>query len=191
MNREAWLTLAVERFNEGLFTPGGYPLPDLKVSVGFPRGRKMHLPGDCETDTKDGAPQIFISPKIDNSLEALTVLAGMLIRARQAKQGGDYLEIEKIVGVRDHDGSWLLLDEMREDYGLLSEELGPYPHSGVNVKAKAEQKGKLGIAKCPVCRASAYASRTSWEKTKGLRCSCTPDFPVMKLVKAPWLPDLQ
>jgi hypothetical protein len=187
-NREAWLTRAVERFNEGLFEPNGYPLPALKVSVGFPRGRKMHLPGDCETDTKDGAPQIFISPKIDNAIEALTVLAGMLIRARLVKNGADdYAHIKSIVGAIEHGGDWLLMDEMREDYALLAEELGPYPHSGVNVKAKSQQKGRLGIAKCPSCGAIAYVSKVGWEKSKGLHCGCTQAYPAFVLEKAPWV----
>jgi hypothetical protein len=89
-NRETWLNLAVEIMRDGLFTPRDGILPELKISVGLPHARDQRAK-TCQVfhagATTDHIPQIFISPVVDDGLEALRLIYSTCVSLTRHKNG--------------------------------------------------------------------------------------------------------
>ena len=71
--REEWLMRAVVHL-EPIFQRGGYQIPQVKVSIGFPStGAKGRHLGQCwgSKASEDGINQIFIAPNQSDPVEVL------------------------------------------------------------------------------------------------------------------------
>ena len=74
--REEWLNALMDEL-KGLFLKHGYELNgNIRLSCGFPRGRKV-IVGQCwsQTQSRDKTTEIFISPNIDDPIQAGDILA--------------------------------------------------------------------------------------------------------------------
>ena len=192
ITREAWLQNFVtfwQPHSEKL----GYNLPEVRVSCGFPsRGglstKKTRL-GECwswEAST-NGVHEIFVSPLIDEPVEALAVLVHELGHAAvgvKEKHGKKFNEYCKAVGLIGKPASTSAGPELEHFLRANLESLGEYPHCKLDpAKIQKEQKAAAGRflkVECPDCK---YTIRTTQKwLLKGVPTCCCgvkmigPDF---------------
>jgi len=181
--RESWLQNFVafwQPHSEKL----GYPLPEVRVSCGFPsRGglsTKKRTLGQCwswEASTS-GVHEIFISPLIDDPIEALAVLvhelghAAVGVKEKHGKTFGAYCKAAGLIG---KPASTSASPELEHFLRANLEALGEYPHHKLDPsKIEKETKAAAGRflkAECPECK---YTIRTTakWLKVGLPQCCC-------------------
>jgi hypothetical protein len=152
MNREEYLLKAAEVLRVRLFKPTLFELPEVKVSVGFPKGRKQAAPFQYwpKAKTTDGVGQIFINPSIGTSYEAIRAL--VVACAYAAVDPNEPLPSTMAGSILAGIG-WDSLeaaptDELADKIAKLADFLGDYPHTGLNVPQVKPQKGKLVAFVC-------------------------------------------
>ena len=142
--REAWLNAAVTKLKEGIFGEK-YPVPAVRVSVGWPGGRgpKANTIGQCWPGdaASDKVGQIFISPVLADPVAVLETLVHEMVHAINHANGetghrGPFKSIATEVGLEGkmtstHAGS-ALSAELEE----IGEELGEYPHAAISIADK-------------------------------------------------------
>jgi hypothetical protein len=149
--REEWLEAAVGQL-VGILPEKFQELPPLKVSVGFPGGRTTigihfdkHHSFDKETH------HIFIHPKLDGKVDALSTLLHEVIHAA-AKQHGHGKKFARIAAAVGFLPPWTKTPEsegLRAHLEELGEKLGPYPHIGMDLLKKKKQPTRMKLYECP------------------------------------------
>jgi hypothetical protein len=97
--RESWLTAGIERLGID-FDRVGKPLPrGVRVSVGFPRGRRSAI-GQCFSSaaSTDGTNHVFISPVLEEPVETLAVLCHELVHVVDDCRSGHRGNFARIAG---------------------------------------------------------------------------------------------
>lgn len=162
--REDWLNKALELIRTRIFEQlaEAPELPErVHVSCGWPskggtkpEGRTL---GQCwhPCQSEDGAPQIFISPVLDQPLEVLGVLAHEMIHAGlpEAKHGKTFKEAARAIGLEGPPKATETGPRLLADLVIIAEALGEYPHPKLDPKAtladaKPQKNRQLKIA-CP------------------------------------------
>lgn len=148
MTREQWLLAGVE-----LFRPRLPDLGPLKVSVGFPKGGRKHL-GQCWSE-KVSADQktmhIFVSPSIDSGVEALRTLLHELVHAAvgvDKKHGREFSQLAKKLGFEKPWTQTPAGEALKVELAEAAEELGSYPHIGLEPPRKQTTRLKLWECAC-------------------------------------------
>ena len=182
LNREHWLSRAVEELRP-MFSEAQLLLIDkIHVSVGFPsRGAtsaKNRTLGQCWSgmQSADEAPQIFISPVLADSSRVLDVLIHEMIHVSVGTKAGHGAPFKRAMGPLGLEGKptatvaspWLKekLDRMVRDA------LGIYPHPELTVLGKDKKQGtRLLKAECPSC---GYTVRVTakWIEVGMPTCPC-------------------
>lgn len=155
--REAWLEAGVE-----LLRPTLTFVDNPHVSVGFPSkfalSRKKRRVGECWDPecSHDKRTQIFISPVIEEGVEALAILLHELIHHKigvKVKHGAKFRAQMKIVGLEGKATATVPSAQCAAVLHKLVGDLGPYPHSGLSplVPDKKPQGTRMLKAKCPAC----------------------------------------
>jgi hypothetical protein len=161
MNREQWLSDAVELMRPW-FETHGYPVPEkLRVSVGWPRSSRKAI-GQCwhKSAAKDGVGQVFISPVLDTSVSALDTLAHELVHAAidpHPGHAGKFVTAMKALGLNGKPksaGAGPLLMPLILD---IAAKLGDYPHAALDprdgIKKQSTRLLKVECSNCGyVCR---------------------------------------
>jgi hypothetical protein len=177
MNREQWLTVAVEHL-ENLFDK---PVPDVHVSCGWPsRGgtsTKKRVIGECwkpET-SEDGKPHIYVSPVTSESTEVLETLLHEMIHALhpQAKPRGEFVTTAKALGFMAPWTATPASPELKAALQVIAEDIGePYPHSKVTPMGQRKpQSTRMLKLTCPE---DGYIVRTTqkWLEVGLPACPC-------------------
>jgi hypothetical protein len=169
--REEWLLKATDVMRERLFKARTIILPEVKVSVGFPGGgnaRKRVGEHWNPKATNDGISQIFISPTVDDPYQALEILTHELCHAVHPDDGHgrEFRRTAMGVGLIGPMRNTVASPKLKEKLGKLAAFLGPYPHSGINLKDRKKQDTRLVKVWCPL---SQYTARTTnkWLKNYG------------------------
>jgi hypothetical protein len=155
-NRETWLLAATENLRSGLFKEQGAVIPDVRVSIGFPGGgsaRKRIGEYWLSCSCTDSVPQIFISPVLDSPIRALDTLVHELVHAVHPESGhkGPFRKLALAVGLTGKMKSTVAGPELTERLNALISELGPFPHSSINLADRKKQTTRLNKAECPTC----------------------------------------
>ena len=137
--REEWLTAAVEMFRPMFLTRANAVIPSVvRVSVGFPAGASVNrVIGQCLSTavTKDKNHQLYINPILDEAEKVLACLSHELIHT-VVFEDGHSRKFQKIFKALGHEGTALSIG-VSELYGIelatMAEELGEYPHAGVEL----------------------------------------------------------
>jgi hypothetical protein len=162
--REAWLLRATESMRCGLFFDQGHIIPEVKISVGFPGGgsaRKRIGEYWLKEACRDGIPQIFISPTLEDPLKMLDVLVHELCHSIVPKAGHGPLfrKVALSVGLVGPMTSTVAGDSLKAELQRLVQELGPLPHSGINLGlGRKKQSTRLVKIQCTSC---GYTCRTT------------------------------
>ena len=140
--REAWLNAAVDKIRP-MFTGAGFTIPDIRVSVGWPSkgglATKKRIIGQCwfGMTAKDGKPQLFISPLLDDVLDPSGVLAtlvheiGHVAAGADAKHGPRFVKMMKAVGLEGKPTATTAGADLLARLGEFVKDLGEFPHSAI------------------------------------------------------------
>lgn len=156
MTREQWLNEAVKELREHLFKPQGEVVPEVRVSVGFPGGgsaRKRIGEYWHAEAIQDKVPQVFISPVLESPVKALDVLVHELVHAvvPKAKHGKEFKRVAYSVGLTGKATATVAGPELEEKLKTLSEKLGAFPHSAINLADRKKQATNLKKVECIDC----------------------------------------
>ncbi len=141
-----------------MFERAGYYLPQLRVSVCFPRtgARSRHI-GQCwsTSASADQVNQIFIAPQESNPVEVLDTLTHELVHAIDDCKNGHgekFKEIALAVGLKGPMRSAGANEFLRQELTRIAEKLGKYPHPKLSVPSGSPRfQTKRPGAKCQKC----------------------------------------
>ncbi len=169
--REQWLAAAV-LLMAPLFKKGGYEIPKVRVSCGWPSSRalsrKRRAGGECwpNSSAEDGLCQLFISPTMNKQVDVLGVLVHEVVHAVvgcDKKHGKVFRKCALSVGLEGkmtstHAGKGLV----EHIEGWVKSHLGDYPHAALkpNERPEGKQKQTTRMVKCE-CKQCGYSVRTS------------------------------
>ena len=155
--REEWLMRAVVHL-EPIFQRGGYQIPKVKVSIGFPStGAKGRHLGQCwgSKASEDGINQIFIAPNQSDPVEVLDTLTHELVHAVddcKSGHGEGFKKIATDVGLIGPMRSAGAGQHLKQDLIRIAQALGHFPHARLLVARGASRAGiKRPGAKCAKC----------------------------------------
>ena len=147
MTREEWLNRAAGRLLDELIrVPASGPAeaPALKLSFGWPKGKKRSTIGQCfsKTVSADGKTfHIFISPRVADTATVLSVLVHELVHAAvgtEAGHRGDFIRVAKRVGLVKPWTATTASPELAAKLAGLAGELGELPHVAMDVPGKTQ-----------------------------------------------------
>jgi hypothetical protein len=159
VTREQWLGNFIAEIRP-VFTGHKFPLPDkIRVTCGFPskhaRSAKKRRIGEhwSPKASGDGTHEIFISPVIDDPVEAIGVLVHELCHAATDGDGhqGRFPAAAKALLLDGKPTATVVGDRFKSEFGALIDSLGQYPHARLNVNDKPKQATRLLKACCPDC----------------------------------------
>lgn len=155
--REEWLMRAVVHL-EPIFQRGGYQVPKVKVSIGFPStGSKGRHLGQCwgSKASEDGINQIFIAPNQSDPVEVLDTLTHELVHAVddcKSGHGEGFKKIATDVGLIGPMRSAGAGQHLKQDLMRIAQALGHFPHARLLIARGASRAGiKRPGAKCAKC----------------------------------------
>lgn len=163
LTREEWLQAGINGLAE-MFKEIGESVPEVYVSVGFPKGArgKGKAIGVCHPAVLSGDEKahIFIHPMLTDSARVLDVLAHELIHAIdncESGHKGRFAKIATALGLVGKMTATTAGEELTERLNALIESIGAYPHAVLNESGK-KQSTRMIRCECPEC---GYVARTS------------------------------
>ena len=154
--REAWLQAAASFLFDHIATQG-LPRVTVRVSCGWPvRGgvsRRRTVIGQCFPPSlcKDDTPQIFISPRLADSIDVLGTLLHELVHASVGCQHGHkkpFSQAARKVGLAGPPTATVVGEQLRPLLVSYVERVGPYPHAAISVTSKAKVGSRLRLYQC-------------------------------------------
>lgn len=142
--REVWLIDAVAAV-KNLFRQAGYPQADttkVLISTGFPQGNVRKIIGQCHhADSNEGIAHLFINPTQDDTLRVLEIVTHEFNHAMGHKgHTGEFRKAALAVGLKGVGGkagtgftSTDINPDHMDVFKSIVDELGPYPHTKVNL----------------------------------------------------------
>lgn len=180
MNRETWLEEALGLMRP-LYKDVGLVIPPVKVSVGFPKANVRKVIGQCWYShmAKDGIAQVFISPVIGDSYNALGVLAHELVHAvvdPVTGHGKVFKQAAKDIGLTLGKPTHAMPD-VGLGVTLLKlaiEVLPEYPQSSLTLEALKDktQTTRLLKVECGDCGYTCRVTRKWLDSTGAPLCPC-------------------
>ena len=177
LTREEWLQAGINGLKE-MFAEIGETVPEVYVSVGFPKGSrgKGKAIGQCHPSALSGDEKahIFIHPMLTDSARVLDVLAHEMIHALDNCESGHmgrFAKVAKAFGLEGKMTATVAGAELTERLNALVEQLGEYPHALLKESGK---KQSTRMIKCE-CYSCGYIARTSskWIEQAGAPiCPC-------------------
>ena len=163
MTREEWLNKALLEIIP-IFEGKGISWPNtlkIRASCGFPSSnalsRRSRTIGQCHKTewSGDKTNEIFISPVIDNPLEAIATLTHEMVHVLDdCKSGhkGAFRRTMKLVGLEGKPTHTHAGEELTVRLNTILEGLGAYPHHALNpVAREKKQTTRLLKAMCSGC----------------------------------------
>jgi hypothetical protein len=157
--REYWLSQAVGFLADHMAAAGlSLPVAGVRVSCGWPSqgglassGRVVI--GQCFSPLvcKDGTAQIFVSPRVDDSIQVLGVLLHELVHAAVGNQYGhrkEFSQAARRVGLSGPPTATVVGDALRPLLVGFVERVGPYPHAALRPAPKARTGSRLRLYEC-------------------------------------------
>ena len=154
--REAWLQAAASFLLQHM-VEHGLPLVEVRVSCGWPSRGGLALRsiviGQCFASSacQDGKPQIFISPRLAESIQVLGTLLHELVHATIGCQFGhrkEFSQAARKVGLVGPPTATTVGDELRPLLQAYVERVGVYPHAAIQPKVKAKAGSRLRLYQC-------------------------------------------
>jgi hypothetical protein len=136
-SREAWL-IEMVRALRPLFRAANIELPPVRVSVGWPGGKRSKnlTLGQCwsPTNAADNRAQIFISPTVGDGRRVIDILVHELCHAADRNEHGharEFAELAYAVGLEGKPTDTHAGPELAERASSLVKRLGKYPHAAL------------------------------------------------------------
>jgi hypothetical protein len=154
--REAWLESAVSFLSDHLETHG-LPRVTVRVSCGWPsRGgtaRQHTVIGQCFPPQicADGCPQIFISPRLEDSVEVLGTLLHELIHASVGCEHGHgkrFSQAARTLGLEGRPTATTVGADLVPFLQGFVGRVGLYPHAAITLQATPQPGSRLRLYEC-------------------------------------------
>jgi hypothetical protein len=154
--REVWLERAAS-FLLDYMVQQGLPRVVVRVSCGWPSrgglGARTAVVGQCFPPTmcKDGIPQIFVSPRIDDSLQVLGTLLHELVHAAIGCQFGhrrEFSQAARCVGLAGPPTATTVGPSLRPVLERFVAVHGSYPHAAIQPHVKQKAGSRLRLYQC-------------------------------------------
>lgn len=161
--REEWLNAMLDLLRPHFDNQGYHINGNLRLSCGFPRGRKV-IVGQCwsETLSKDGTVEIFISPTIDDPIEATSILIHELVHATVGVSEGHNKVFKRcavLVGLMGKMTATIPSPELIRNIADMFDRIGRYPHAVLRDLTYKKQSTRLVKCVCPQCGFTARITR--------------------------------
>lgn len=181
--REEWLNAAVDKIRP-IFLGAGFTIPDVRVSVGWPsRGGlavKKKVIGQCwfGSTAKDGKPQLFLSPVLEEVLDPGGVLAtlvhevGHVAAGAEAKHGPKFVKMMKAVGLEGKPTATVAGADLLARLGDFAKDLGPFPHSALVPSKPLKPQSTRMIKMTCACGYLARTARKWLDEHGAVICPC-------------------
>lgn len=154
--REQWLEQASAFLIEHMVSCG-LSAVQIRVSCGWPSsggmGTTKVVIGQCFPPTlcQDGIPQIYISPRLSDSVEVLATLLHELVHASVGCQFGhrkQFSQAARKVGLDGPPTATVASETLRPALQDFVAQVGPYPHAAIIPKAKEKKGSRLRLYEC-------------------------------------------
>lgn len=154
--REWWLFEAA-KFLLALMVEQGIEAVPVRVSCGWPSrggmGQGKHVIGQCfaQEVCADGISQIFVSPRISDSVQVLGTLLHELIHASVGCQHGHkkpFSQAARKVGLIGPPTATEVGPELQVVLQAFVEQVGPYPHAPIRVMQRPKVGSRLRLYEC-------------------------------------------
>jgi hypothetical protein len=156
--RDEWLAQATTALRVD-FDTAGFTLtqPTIRVSCGFPSkatAGKCRVVGQCwdrALPGEDGIPQIYLSPVEDDPIEILGTLVHELVHAAVGCRHGHkqpFKVAAVALGLTGKMTATTSTPELVERLNALASELGPFPHSALDLTKVKKQTTRLLKVEC-------------------------------------------
>ena len=176
--REAWLERAAA-FLLDYMVRCGLPRVVVRVSCGWPSrgglGARVAVIGQCFPPTvcRDGVPQIFVSPRIEESLQVLGVLLHELVHAAvgcQFKHGQVFSQAARRVGLAGPPTATTIGERLHPVLERFVAGAGPYPHAAIQLQATQRVGSRLRLYECQCASPVKVRVASNEFQAKCLRC---------------------
>ena len=154
--REWWLFQAATFLLE-LIASSGLPTVAVRVSCGWPSqgalGRDSYVMGQCfrQEVCADGVAQIFISPRLADSIEVLGTLLHELLHACvgcQYGHGKQFSQPARLLGLVGPPTATRVGPQLAVVLQSCVERMGSYPHAPIVVASKSKVGSRLRLYEC-------------------------------------------
>lgn len=154
--REAWLQAAASFLFDHI-AAHDLPRVNVRVSCGWPvRGGaacRRTVIGQCFPPSfcSDGTPQIFISPRLADSVDVLGTLLHELLHASVGCQHGHkkpFSQAARTVGLAGPPTATVVGESLRPLLLSYVERVGLYPHAAITVRSKEKVGSRLRLYQC-------------------------------------------
>lgn len=169
LTREQWLIKAIYEHLAKVFKRQGEKIPDLRVSIGIPHGRKGAIGQWWSPESsKDKKGTIFVCPTIEDSVEVLDVLSHELVHAvcgekhKKAGHGPVFKALALKIGLEGKMTHARAGKTLLKELKGIAKKLGPIPHSKLNLEKGPTKKQSTRMLKmeCSICKYICRASKT-------------------------------
>jgi hypothetical protein len=174
--REEWLTAAVAILSRSVFTPSNHVVPPVKVSCSWPGGGSARKRiGECWSTkaSEAGVNEVFISPTLSDPINVLDVLTHELCHAVDDCAHGHrkpFVAIANSVGLVGKPTQARAGADLLVMLNSISAQLGPYPHSRLNLSMRNKQSTRLLKLSCEDCGAVWRMAATWADKVAACPC---------------------
>ena len=157
MTREQWLNKMAQELKSRVFKRAGFNinLKDVRVSCGFPStGWKGKRSGECHGTHNNGNNEIFIHPKLSDSVRVAGVLAHELVHAYDDCKNGHGPAFRKVAVAIGLEGKMTATTESEELVKMLEKiikKIGKYPHKEMTAPSRKKQGTRMIKVICPEC----------------------------------------
>jgi hypothetical protein len=179
--REAYLEKCIELLKPD-FEVAGFPLPDVKVSVGFPSrsalGTKKRRIGECWSfkAAADKKFHIFISPLLGNVAEVLATLVHEACHAAvdtECKHRGPFRTCALSIGLEGKMTETVAGPILKARLEEVAAQVGPYPHGALTfTSGQKKQTCRQIKVHCPECECICRMSRKCIDEIGPPTCAC-------------------
>lgn len=157
LNREAWLNVAAFELRSLLAEVGHAAAKELRVTVGWPSSGGLRegktVLGECwyQEQSSDQTAEIFINPRLDDSLRILSVLLHEMVHSGFPPKTGHRAPFKKVtlaLGYTAEGLSTSISDELRDKLNAIIQLIGGIPHAAISPKMKKKQTTRLVKTEC-------------------------------------------
>jgi hypothetical protein len=184
--REWWLYHAAVFLTE-MMEVWGVPCGSVRVSCGWPSSRGMSSQqatiGQCFPPQMcaDGVPQIFVSPRIADSIQVLGVLLHELIHAAvgcEFGHGKEFSQVARRLGLEGKPTATTVGPQLHLALQEFVNARGRYPHATIAATKKEKKGSRLRLFEC-ACD-PALKVRVAHDEFRAICMDCEQAFHVVE-----------
>ena len=163
LNREAYLNFITDTYIRDHFKAKGYTIPEnVRMSCSLTSAKK-HI-GECwsSLNSSDNHFEIFISPKVADSVEVIDILIHELVHATVGIKAGHKAPFKACavaVGLEGKMTSASANPELKAIIQSWVDEAGQYPHAPLTQSGIKKQSTRMIKCVCSRCDYQVYTSR--------------------------------